>query len=132
MDVARLPSKGVVSEGQFAFRPDRARVMTDVTRLAPGFAARYTILVTNGTGEAGIGILVRERLAVLDAKLPSPSNAGSFDYERTQILAGSDALAMAEDVRAILGRGVVLSGEELPATTLVVIVGADLDAKDLQ
>jgi len=132
VEVARLPSEGVVSEGQFAFRPDRSKIMTDVTRLAPGYAAKYTILVTNGTGEAGIGGLVRDRLAVLDAKLPSPSNAGSFDYERTQILAGSEALAMAEDVRAILGHGVVLSGEELPATTLVVIVGADLEAKDLQ
>ncbi len=39
---------------------------------------------------------------------------------------------MAEEVRAILGRGVVLSGQDLPATTLVVIIGADLKAKDLQ
>lgn len=132
VDVARFPSEGKVAEGQFAFRPDRSTVMTDITRLAPGYAARYTILIRNGTGEAGIGGLVHKRLAVLDAALPSPANADSFDYDRTEILAGSDALAVAEDVRAILGRGVVLSGEQLPARTLVVIVGGDLQVRDLQ
>jgi len=35
-------------------------------------------------------------------------------------------------VRVILGRGVVLSGQNLPATTLVIIIGSDLKAKDLQ
>ncbi len=39
---------------------------------------------------------------------------------------------MAEDVRAILGRGVVLDGKDLEPTTVVVIVGKDLTAKDLQ
>jgi hypothetical protein len=132
VQVERIPSHGAVAEGQFAFRPDRSRIMTDITRLAPGFGPRYTIIIRNGTGEAGIGDLVRRRLAVLDAQLPSPSNADSFGQKRTEILAGSEALALAEDVRAILGRGVVLSGKDLPATTLVVIVGADLKAKDLQ
>jgi hypothetical protein len=132
VEVERIPSRGVVAEGQFAFRPDGAKIMTDITRLAPGFGPRYTIIIRNGTGEAGIGELVRKRLAVLDAQLPSPANAASFDYERTEILAGSEALALAEDVRAILARGVVLSGKELSPRTLVVIVGADLKAKDLK
>ena len=40
---------------------------------------------------------------------------------------------MAEDVRAILGRGVVLDGgDQVGPTTVVVIVGKDLTAKDLQ
>jgi hypothetical protein len=132
VEVQRIPSKGAVTEGQFAFRPDRSRIMTDITRLAPGFGPRYTIIIRNGTGEAGVGALVRKKLAVLDAQLPSPANAEDFGYERTQILAGSKALALAEDVRAILARGVVLSGQDVPATTLVVIIGADLKAKDLQ
>lgn len=130
--IERLPSRGVVSEGQFAFRPDHQRIMTEVTRRVPGHSSAYTVIVRNGTGEAGIGALVRDKLSVLDANLPTPSNADSFDYRRTQILAGSEALAMAEDVRAILGRGVVLRGQGLGATTLVVIVGADLNAKELQ
>lgn len=132
VEVSRIPAVGQSAEGQFAFRPDRSRIMTEITRLAPGFTGRYTILIRNGTGEAGVGGLVRQRLAVLDAALPSPANADSFEYERTQILAGEGALAVAEDVRAILGRGVVLSGGQLPARTLVVIVGADLRARDLQ
>jgi len=130
--IERLPSQGIVSEGQFAFRPDRERIMVEVTRRIPGHASRFTIVVRNGTGEVGVGDLVRQKLSVLDVNLPSPSNADSFDYQRTEILAGSDALGVAEDVRAILGRGVVLGGENLAATTLVVIVGADLKAKDLQ
>lgn len=132
VQVERIPSRGLVAEGQFAFRPDRARIMTDITRLAPGFGPRYTIIIRNGTGEVGVGALVREKLKVLDAELPAPSNADDFDYKRTEILAGSQALALAEDVRAILARGVVLSGKQLPAATLVVIIGADLQAKDLQ
>ena len=130
--IERFPSAGVVSEGQFAFRPDPSRIMSEVTRRVPGYAAKFTVLVRNGTGEVGIGTLVRQRLAELDVNLPSPANAEAFDYKQTQILAGSQALGVAEEVRAILGRGVVLSGQNLPATTLVVIIGSDLKAKDLQ
>jgi hypothetical protein len=130
--VERLPSHGEVSQGQFAFRPDRERIMAEVTRRIPGHSPRYTVIVQNGTGEVGIGELVRQKLSVLDVTLPSPSNADAFDYKRTEILAGTDALTVAEDVRAILGHGVVLRGDSLPATTLVVIVGADLKVKDLQ
>ena len=130
--IERFPSTGVVSEGQFAFRPDPSMIMSEVTRRVPGYAAKFTVLVRNGTGEVGVGSLVRQRLAVLDVNLPSPSNAEAFDYKQTQILAGSQALGVAEDVRAILGRGVVLSGQNLPATTLVVIIGSDLKVKDFQ
>jgi len=130
--VRRLPSRGKVSEGQFAFRPDRPRIMALVTRLTPTFGAEYTVLVRNGTGEAGIGQLVRNKLASLNAQLPTPGNADSFNYKRTEILAGEEALSVAEDVRAILGRGVVLSGKGLPPRSVVVIIGADLKAKDLQ
>jgi hypothetical protein len=130
--IQRFPSAGVVSEGQFAFRPDPSRIMSEVTRRVPGYSARFTVLVRNGTGEVGIGSLVRQRLAALDVNLPAPANAEAFDYKQTQIRAGSQALAVAQDVRAILGHGVVLSGQNLPATTLVVIIGSDLKAKDLQ
>lgn len=132
VEVDRLPSEGQVAEGQFAFRPDPSRIMAEVTRLTPGYGSRYTVIIQNGSGEAGIGDLVRQQLAVLDVNLPSPTNAASFDYEKTQLLAGSKALSLAEDVRAILGQGVVLSGEALPATTLVVVIGTDLEEEDLQ
>jgi len=49
--IERFPSTGVVSEGQFAFRPDPSQIMSDVTRRIPGYAARFTVLVRNGTGE---------------------------------------------------------------------------------
>ena len=130
--VERLPSRGVVSQGQFAYRPDPEQILARITRRSPRYDAPYTVVVENGTGEAGIGQLVAERLAVLDIDLPPVRNAASFDYRETQILAGADALGVAQDVRAILGRGVVLSGQELAKDMVVVIVGRDLKAKDLQ
>ena len=66
-----------------------------------------------------------EQLAVLDVNLPPVVNAKDFDYEQTRILAGRDALQVAQEVRAILGRGVVLDAADLPADSVVVIVGAD-------
>ena len=107
--------------------------MAQVTRWAPRYQSRYTVLVRNGNGDAGVGKLVVQRLAGLDVNLPTPGNAPSFDYSQTQILAGSDALAVAQDIRAILGRGVVLAGgDKVPPTTVVVIVGKDLRTKDLR
>jgi hypothetical protein len=131
--VERLPSHGLTAEGQFAFRPDMEQMMAQVTRWAPRFQSQYTVLVRNGNGDAGVGSLVVRRLAVLDVNLPTPGNATSFDYSETQILAGSDALAVAQDIRAILGHGVVLAGgDKVPPATVVVIVGKDLRTKDLR
>lgn len=132
LGVERLPSRGVVSLGQFAYRPDPEQIQARITRRSPRYEAPFTVVVENGSGEAGIGQLVAERLAVLDVALPPVRNAASFDYRETQILAGADAVGVAQDVRAILGLGVVLSGRELPKDMVVVIVGHDLKAKDLQ
>jgi len=131
-DVERLPSFGKTALGQFAYRPDPDRILAEITRRAPGFTAPVTVLVRNGSGRLGVGEAVAAKLAVLDVNLPEPGNADSFGYARTQILAGSETLPVAEDIRAILGRGVVLDGNELGPTTVMVIVGKDLTAKDLQ
>ncbi len=130
--IERIPSDGQTAMGQFAYRPDPELIMARITRRAPGYDAPYTILIRNGTGEVGVGEAVAERLASLDAKLPAAANASSFDYKRTQILAGSEALGVAQEVRAILGRGVVLDGSQLDPTTVMVIVGKDVSVKDLQ
>jgi hypothetical protein len=130
--ITRLPSEGRVAEGQFALVPDPERIQALITRRVPAYDAEFTVLVRNGSGKLGIGELVVERLAVLDVELPPPDNADSFDYRETQILASPGGLGVAREIRAILGRGVVLSGERLPPDTIVVVVGADLRAKDLQ
>lgn len=106
--------------------------MADITRKAPGYRGRATVLVRNGTGTVGIGEAVRRRLSVLDVDLPPSANADSFDYRQTQILAGRGALTVAEDVRAILGRGVVLDGTDLPSDQVVVIVGGDVRLKNVE
>jgi hypothetical protein len=74
----------------------------------------------------GVGTDVARQLAILDVNIPAPTNADTFDYRQTQILAGSRALPVAEEVRAILGRGVVLDGSDVPPDTVIVIVGADM------
>lgn len=130
--VARVPSTSRVAEGQFAFVPDPEGIMADITRKAPGYRGRATVLVRNGTGTVGIGEAVRRRLSVLDVDLPPSANADSFDYRQTQILAGRGALTVAEDVRAILGRGVVLDGTDLPSDQVVVIVGGDVRLKNVE
>jgi hypothetical protein len=71
---------------------------------------------------------VVERLSSLDVNLPAPLNADSFSYAQTQILAGPDTLPVARDIRAILGRGVVLDGTDLPKGTIRVIVGDDFES----
>jgi hypothetical protein len=127
--VARIPSDSRVAEGQFAFLPRADDIMAEITREAPGFRSPYTVLVRNGSGRVGVGKAVAEQLAILDVNLPAPTNADTFDYRQTKILAGSRALPVAEEIRAILGHGVVLDGADVPPDTVVVIVGADMKVK---
>ncbi|MGO8684441.1 MAG: LytR C-terminal domain-containing protein [Thermoleophilia bacterium] len=130
--VTAVPAQGSVAEGQFAYRPNQQQIMAQITRRTPAFVGRYTVLIQNGNGDAGIGDLVARRLATLDVNLASPTNATTFNYQQTQIITGSQAVGLGENIRAILGRGVVLSGANLPATTVVVVVGKDISVKDLQ
>ncbi len=123
--VEAFPAGTRVAEGQFAFVPDPEAIMADITRRSPSYHADVTVEVLNGSGKIGVGEAVQERLASLDVNLPAPLNADSFDYKQTQILAGPDTLPMARDIRAILGRGVVLDGSDLPKDTIRVIVGDD-------
>ena len=130
--VARMPSTSRVAEGQFAFVPDQERIMAAVTRKGSGYSSPYTVVIRNGSGKVGIGTAVAERLAVLDVNLPQPTNADRFNYRRTRILVGDGAVTVGEDIRAILGRGVVLKGGDVPANTVVVIVGDDVTPADLK
>jgi hypothetical protein len=130
--VALVPAQGTVADGQFAYRPDRQQIMAQITRRTPGFTAQFTVQIRNGTGEAGVGEAVARRLATLSVNLASPVNADNFDYGRTQIVAGADAVGLAQDIRAILGHGVVLGDNSLSPTTIVITIGKDITTKDLQ
>ncbi|MBE0527754.1 MAG: LytR C-terminal domain-containing protein [Thermoleophilia bacterium] len=126
--VERFPAGTRVAEGQFAFLPDPEAIMAGITRRSPEYHADVTVQVRNGSGRVGVGEAVIDRLSSLDVNLPAALNADSFSYKQTQILAGPDTLPVARDIRAILGRGVVLDGRELPKATIVVIVGDDFHA----
>jgi len=125
--VARFPSGTRTAEDQFAFVPDAADVMAEITRRTPGFKAAVTVQVRNGSGKVGVGEAAVDLLSSLDINLPAPLNADSFSYRQTQILASPDVLPLARDIRAILGRGVVLDGSDLPSSTIEVILGADFN-----
>jgi hypothetical protein len=126
--VELFPAGSRVAEGQFAFLPDPEAIQAGITRRSPAYQADVTVQVLNGSGKVGVGQAVVERLASLDVNLPGPLNADSFSYRQTQIKAGPDTLQVARDIRAILGRGVVLDGPELPEGTVQVIVGDDFKA----
>ena len=126
--VGQFPASIRVAEGQSAFVPDPEAIQAGITRRSPSYRAAVTVQVRNGSGRIGVGEAVVERLASLDVNLPKPLNADSFSYEQTQILAGPETLQVARDIRAILGRGVVLDGPELPRGTVRVIVGDDFEA----
>ncbi len=126
--VELFPAGTRVAEGQFAFVPDAEAIQAGITRRSPSFDADVTVQVLNGSGRIGVGEAVAERLAGLDVDLPAPLNAESFSYRQTQILAGPETLQVARDIRAILARGVVLDGPDLPEGTIQVIVGDDFEA----
>jgi hypothetical protein len=126
--VEPFPARTRVAEGQFAFVPDAQEIQAGITRRSPAYHSDVTVQVLNGSGRVGVGEAVVERLASLDVNLPKPLNADSFSYKQTQIMAGADTLPVARDIRAILGRGVVLDGPELPDGTVQVIVGDDFKA----
>jgi hypothetical protein len=125
--VEPFPAATRVAEGQFAFVPDAEAIQAGITRRSPSYDADVTVQVLNGSGRVGVGEAVAERLASLDVNLPAPLNADSFSYGQTQILAGPDTLQVARDIRAILARGVVLDGPDLPEGTIQVIVGDDFE-----
>lgn len=127
--VEPFPAVVRVAEGQSAFVPLAEEIQARITRRAPSYRAAVTVQVFNGSGRLGVGRAVVERLASLDVNLPEPLNADSFSYAQTEILAGPETLPVARDIRAILGRGVVLDGPGLPKGTVQVIVGDDFDAQ---
>jgi len=127
-EVELFPAGTRVAEGQFAFVPKPEEIQAVITRRSPAYDAAVTVQVLNGSGRVGVGEAVVQRLARLDVNPPAPLNADSFSYRQTQILAGPDTLPVARDIRAILGRGVVLDGRKLPKGTVEVIVGDDLHA----
>jgi hypothetical protein len=128
--VALFPAGTRVAEGQFAFVPRPEEVQAHITRRSPAYDAAVTVQVLNGCGRVGVGEAVVQRLATLDVNLPAPLNADSFSYAQTQILAGAETLSVARDIRAILGRGVVLDGPGLPKGMVQVIVGDDFKVQE--
>ena len=90
--------------------------------------------VLNGSGQSGVaaaagGLLLDEGFEINDT-----GNAGSFDYQQTQIMYPKEGLAAARRVQRVMGVGdlVELEGDETyPADRITIVLGADIEPERL-
>ena len=129
--VATDPVHSRVAEGQFAFFPTPTTIMAEITRKAPGFRSRYTVVVRNGSGRVGVGR--GSRGAAGDPGCEPP-----VADQRRQLRLPPDADPGRAARRSRSPRTSVLySAAESSSTartcrpdTVMVIVGADVQAHD--
>jgi hypothetical protein len=121
----------VVDLGAGLLRPDEKGLETLVDDLfIPHAGDEVRIVVLNGVGRPGVGEEVARILVPEGYRLMSTTNADSFGYKETKIIAHSeDDRAAAERARGLLGVGRVFMGFQ-PAglADLTIVVGQDFVA----
>ncbi|MGH2737219.1 MAG: LCP family protein [Actinomycetota bacterium] len=121
----------VVDLGAGLLRPDEEGLEALVDDLfIPHAGDEVRIVVLNGVGRPGVGEEVARILVPEGYRLMSTTNADSFSYKETKIIAHSeDDRAAAERARGLLGVGRVFMGFQ-PAglADLTVVVGQDFVA----
>ena len=126
-----FPAETRVAEGQFAFLPGPEASWPDHPPVAGATAADVTVEVRNGSGKVGVGEAVVRR-----ARQPRREPPVAAQRRQLRLPADADpgrwpdALPVARDIRAILGRGVVLDGATCRSDTVVVIVGDDFKLRN--
>jgi hypothetical protein len=121
----------VVDLGAGLLRPDEETLEALVDDLfIPHAGDEVRIVVLNGVGRPGVGEEVARVLVPEGYRLMSTTNADSFGYKETKIIAHSeDDRAAAERARGLLGVGRVFMGFQ-PAglADLTIVVGQDFVA----
>ena len=121
----------VVDLGAGLLRPDEEALEALVDDLfIPHAGDEVRIVVLNGVGRPGVGEEVARVLVPEGYRLMSTTNADSFGYKETKIIAHSeDDRAAAERARGLLGVGRVFMGFQ-PAglADLTIVVGQDFVA----
>jgi len=121
----------VVDLGAGLLRPDEEGLEAMVEDLfVPHAGDEVRIVVLNGVGRPGVGEEVARILVPEGYRLMSTTNADTFGYRETKIIAHSeDDLAAAERARALLGAGRIFMGFQ-PAglADVTIVVGQDFVA----
>jgi hypothetical protein len=94
----------------------------------PGIGGRLVrVVVLNGNGQPGIGAQVSSLLAPAGYRVVTSQNLTAFDTEQTRIIASTtDLLANADEVRGLLGIGMVYVGPQSTGIAdITIVVGKD-------
>lgn len=84
------------------------------------------VIILNGCGKPGLGTKAAERLINAGFRVIDVKNADSFDYQNTLISCAVDKQKLAEEVKKLLGVGLVkLEGGGGAVVDLTVILGWD-------
>ena len=125
-----VPGRLVEGLGFAYFEPDVAGLQELLGGRPPESAV--SVEVQNGSGVVGAAQKVSEVVSPLGYTVLPPKNAEGFpDVAITQLFAASDALAEADRLRGLLGRGTVVQQDTLPPGRVIIIVGKDLDTSAL-
>ncbi|WOQ69071.1 LytR C-terminal domain-containing protein [Microbacterium limosum] len=126
----------LVAQGRIVLFPEPAPTAAPVDTVAPVVDTSYTVLVLNGTPEAGLATRVKDELVAQGWPESGvlASNAGDREFPTTTVYyAAAEAEAAARGLAGILGAADVVLDPEYPlpgtpATQLTVIVGTDRTA----
>ena len=94
--------------------------------------ASYTLEVRNGGTDQSLVDTVTARLAALRFQMVPASDQSGVGYDTTQIRCGSDAVDQGNQVRNLLGKGTVIKDDSMSNRQIIVIIGKDISAQDLQ
>jgi hypothetical protein len=121
--VAAFPTTSVAGSVTVPLQPDLDRAVSQRF----GFGTPVPVIVQNGSGAPGLGQEVAAVLLPLGFRVVISQNADRFGYERTRIIANSDAaLTDARAIRRALGVGRV-GVSQVPSGLgdITIIVGED-------
>lgn len=106
-----LPSQEIRVGDERFYQPDR----DEIERLVVLYWGREfsvisqapKVIILNGCGQPGIGAKAAEKLINAGFRVIDVKNANSFDYQTTLISAGVEKQKLAEEVKKLLGVGLV-------------------------
>ncbi len=106
-----LPSKEIRLGDERFYQPDRDEIERLVVlywgREFSAISQAPKVIILNGCGQPGIGAKAAEKLINAGFRVIDVKNANSFDYQDTIILASVEKKELAEEVRRLLGVGLV-------------------------
>lgn len=125
-----MPVKPISLGSQTYFEPQRAEVADLVEQwwgVAISDADQATrAIVYNGAGVPGIAGLAAQQLIRNGVRVVDTKNADRFDYKQTQVIVQNGADSLGEDIKRVLGTGVVtIQPADQKVADVIVIIGAD-------